>query len=83
MAKLFSSGIIAHLVNLKCPSCETEIYNRAQRHCRACGHELPAEFLLPDAQIRHFEESIERDRKANCEADVAMPVIPPLPTDGF
>jgi ribosomal protein L37E len=70
-------GIIAPPVKFKCPNCETEIYNRAQKTCRACGFELPAELLLSDAQIRHFEESVERDRKTNCAADVAMPDIPP------
>ena len=79
VAEPFLFGTLASLVELKCPNCETPIYNRAQRHCRACGFELPAEFLLPDAQIRSFEESTERERKARCAPDVAMPDIPPVP----
>jgi predicted RNA-binding Zn-ribbon protein involved in translation (DUF1610 family) len=69
-------------VNMKCPNCETEIYNRAQKHCRTCGHELPAALLLSEAEIRRFEQTQEAHRRANCAVDVASPNIPPLPLDG-
>jgi hypothetical protein len=48
--------------------------------CRACGVAIPSELLLPEEQIRHFEEQSERERKADREADsnvnTEMPNIP-------
>ena len=53
----------------KCPNCQTTLYSRVHRVCRACGSALPAELLLPEAQIRQFEEKMERERKDALEAD--------------
>jgi hypothetical protein len=39
------------------------------RLCHACGFALPAELLLSEQQIRHFEEKMEREKKAKLEAD--------------
>ena len=53
----------------KCPNCQTVLYNHADRRCRVCGIALPAELLLPEAEIRCFEEKMEREKKAMLEAD--------------
>jgi transcription initiation factor TFIIIB Brf1 subunit/transcription initiation factor TFIIB len=66
-------------VKYECPNCETEIYNRAQRLCRACGFKLPAELLLSEIEIRHFEEREAAERKANCAVEAATPDIPSVP----
>ena len=52
------------------------------RLCRACGAPLPAELLLPEGQIRHFEEKMEREKKAQLDEDMNLqmpdgPAIPP------
>ena len=70
----------------KCPNCETELYNRAQRLCRACGHALPADVLLSEVELRRFEESEAEQRKANRTVEVNLPVaipIPPVGSGGF
>ena len=56
-------------MSFKCPNCQTVLYNRADRHCSICGVMLPAELLLSEAEIRHFEEKREREKKAMLEAD--------------
>lgn len=60
-------------MTFKCPNCETEIFNRAQAHCRTCGVELPSDILLPKPEIKNFEERLEHERKANSAPDVAPP----------
>lgn len=67
----------------KCPSCETEIFNRAQRLCRVCGFTLPAELLLSEAEIRGSEKRAEQERKANCAVDVGLPDVPSIPPGGL
>lgn len=49
--------------------------------CRACGVALPAELLLPEDQIRYFEEKAKRERTADREADsnVQKPDSSPIP----
>jgi transcription initiation factor TFIIIB Brf1 subunit/transcription initiation factor TFIIB len=56
-------------MSFKCPNCQTTLYSRVHRLCQACGVALPAELLLPEAEIRHFEEKMEREKKAMLEAD--------------
>jgi predicted RNA-binding Zn-ribbon protein involved in translation (DUF1610 family) len=66
-----------NVVNLKCPNCETTIYSRVHRLCRACGFALPAELLLTDAEIHHFEEKMREEKNAQLEVDqdVASPTF--------
>lgn len=56
-------------MSVKCPSCQTTIYSRVHRLCRTCGAALPAELLLPEAEIRRFEEKMEQEKKSTLEAD--------------
>jgi transcription initiation factor TFIIIB Brf1 subunit/transcription initiation factor TFIIB len=67
-------------MSFKCPNCQTEIYSRASRACLTCGAVLPAELLLSDAQIRHYEELADQERKARVDAaanvDHTQPKIP-------
>lgn len=67
----------------KCPSCKTEIYNRAERHCRVCGFNLPAEFLLSEAEIRSHEAKIDQIRRKNFAKEVPDPGMPVIPPDEF
>ena len=61
-------------MSFKCPNCRAEIYNRAERHCRTCGFALPAKLLLPEAEIRHCEERVERERRKNGAVEASRPV---------
>jgi len=72
---------INYFMSFKCPNCETVIYSRAHKVCHTCGIALPQEFLLPESQIRHVEQSAERERKADRESDLnlKMPDNPYLP----
>ena len=56
-------------MSFKCPNCQTTLHSRVHRLCRACGVVLPAELLMPEAQIRYFEEKMEREKKAMLEAN--------------
>jgi hypothetical protein len=53
------------------------LYSRVHRACRACGVALPAELLLPEAEIRRFEEKIEREKKSTLEADKNIDIAGP------
>lgn len=55
-------------MSFKCPNCETTLYSRVHRICQPCGATLPAELLLPEAEIRHFEAQREREKKSRFEA---------------
>ena len=71
------------LMSFKCPSCQTEIYNRASRACLTCGAALPAELLLTEAQIRRYEELAEQERKARVEAASGVDTSPPNKIPGI
>jgi hypothetical protein len=55
-------------MSFKCPNCATTLHSRVHRLCGTCGVPLPAELLMPEAEIRLFEEKIEREKKAMLEA---------------
>jgi len=71
-------------MGFKCPNCQTVLYNRALRLCSTCGATLPPEFLLPEPQLKHFEEQAERELKADraAESNVRTTLeVPDVPTD--
>ena len=74
-------------MSFKCPNCEATLHSRVHRLCLACGVALPAELLLPENQIRYFEEKSRREREAEREADsnvnVQVPESPPIPPGEF
>jgi hypothetical protein len=54
------------------------------RLCLGCGAPLPADLLLPEDQIRHFEKNMEQKKKAKLgpDANLQMPEIPLIPPGG-
>jgi hypothetical protein len=66
-------------MSFKCPNCQTMLYSRVHRICRACGVSLPAELLLPEAEIRHFEERMKREKKEMLEEDKNIDTSGPGP----
>jgi transcription initiation factor TFIIIB Brf1 subunit/transcription initiation factor TFIIB len=56
-------------MSFKCPTCQTTLYSRVHRLCQPCGAVLPAELLLPEAEIRHFEQTMEQQKRSRFEAD--------------
>jgi len=51
-------------MNFKCPHCDVKLTTRVYRRCQTCGSDLPAELLLPEAEIRHHENKMKRQKKA-------------------
>jgi hypothetical protein len=53
-------------MSFECPNWQTKLYSRVHRVCRASGY--LSELLLSEAEIRHHEEKLEREKKAKLEA---------------
>lgn len=51
-------------MSFKCPNCDVKLTSRVYRLCQTCGSHLPAELLLPEAEIRHHENKMKRVKKA-------------------
>lgn len=64
-------------MSFQCPQCQTQLHSRVHRICQACGTALPAELLLPEAQIRHYEALMEREKNSRFEAARNIDTRPP------
>ena len=63
--------------NLACPTCDSIIYSRRNKHCGVCGQDLPVELLFNAIELQRIEGIIEseklRHRKWMSRANAAMP----------